>query len=57
MSRESVWALLGPADRALLNQLRVLLGAIDPVPLAVLADAASLGQRIAPCRSVMALAG
>ena len=50
----SVWGLLGQADRAVLNQLRVLLSGIDPVPPEVLAAAHSLGQRIAPCRRVMA---
>ena len=50
----SVWRLLGQADRVVLNQLRVLLSGIDPVPSEVLTAAASLGQRIAPCRRVMA---
>lgn len=54
MRQVSVWALLGPAERALLNQLRVLLCGIDPVPPEVLTAASSLGQRIAPCRRVMA---
>jgi len=50
----SVWGLLGRTDRAVLNQLRVLLSGIDPVPREVLTAADSLGQRIAPCRRVMA---
>ncbi|GAA3430794.1 hypothetical protein GCM10018954_003950 [Kutzneria kofuensis] len=54
MTHVSVWERLGSADRALVNQLRVLLSGIDPVPREVLAAAASLGQRIASCRSVMA---
>jgi hypothetical protein len=45
------------ADRALLNQLRVLLSGIDPVPPAVLMAASSLGQRIAPHRRVMVNTG
>ena len=49
----SVWVLLGEADRVVLNQLRVLLCGIDPVPPEALMAAASLGQRIAPCRRVM----
>ena len=53
MRQMSVWGLLGPADRALLNQLRVLLSGIDPVPPEVLMAAASLGQRITSCRRVM----
>ena len=53
MRQMSVWGLLGPADRAVLNQLRVLLSGIDPVPPEVLMAAASLGQRITPCRRVM----
>jgi hypothetical protein len=48
---------LGVADRALLNQLRVLLCGIDPVPPAVLMAASSLGQRIARHRRVMANTG
>lgn len=54
MTQVSVWSLLGAADRALLNQLRVLLCGIDPVPPAVLMAASSLGQRIAEHRRVMA---
>jgi hypothetical protein len=50
----SVWGLLGHADRVVLNQLRVLLSGIDPVPPEVLTAADSLSQRIAPCRRVMA---
>ena len=54
MTHRSVWCLLSAADRALLNQLRVLLSGIDPVPPAVLTAASSLGQRIASSRRVMA---
>jgi len=54
MTPVSVWTWLSVADRALLNQLRVLLCGIDPVPPAVLMAASSLGQRIAPHRRVMA---
>ena len=54
MTRGSVWLLLDAADRALVNQLRVLLSGIDPVPPAVLMAASSLGQRIASSRRVMA---
>jgi hypothetical protein len=57
MTHASVLAGLDRADRALLNQLRVLLGGIDPVPPTVLMAAASLGQRIAPHRRVMTNAG
>ena len=53
MRQVSVWGLLPPADRALLNQLRVLLCGIDPVPGEVLTAASSLGQRIASRRRVM----
>ena len=49
----SVWGLLGRTDRVVLNQLRVLLSGIDPVPREVLTAADSLGQRIAQCRRVM----
>jgi hypothetical protein len=54
MTHMPAWTLLGVADRALLNQLRVLLCGIDPVPPAVLTAATSLGQRIASHRRVMA---
>jgi hypothetical protein len=54
MRHVSVWGLLGQADRAVLNQLRVLLSGIDPVPSEVQMAAESLGQRIASCRRVMA---
>jgi hypothetical protein len=57
MTHVSAWTWLLPVDRALLNQLRVLLCGIDPVPPAVLTAASSLGQRIAPSRRVMANAG
>ena len=53
MRQMSVWGLLDPADRALLNQLRVLLRGIDPVPREVMAAADSLYQRIASRRRVM----
>lgn len=53
MRHMPVWGLLGPADRALLMRLRVLLSGIDPVPQEVLTAAASLGQRIASRRRVM----
>jgi hypothetical protein len=57
MTHASVWARLSVTDRALLNQLRVLLSRIDPVPPAVLMAATSLGQRIAGHRRVMTNAG
>ena len=52
MTHASVWTWLSVTDRALLNQLRVLLWGIDPVPPSVLAAASSLGQRIASHRRV-----
>jgi hypothetical protein len=57
MTQVPAWTLLGVADRALLNQLRVLLCGIDPVPPAVLMAASSLGQRIASHRRVMVSRG
>lgn len=53
MTHGSVWALLDGVDRALLNQLWVLLAGIDPVPWEVLIAADSLGQRIGSHRRVM----
>jgi len=57
MTHGSARSRLPVADRALLNQLRVLLSGIDPVPPAVLMAASSLGQRIAPHRRVMVNTG
>lgn len=53
MIGKTAWRLLDGAERSLVEQLRMLLDRIDPVPRDVLAAAASLGQRIAVRRPSM----